>query len=130
MCICDESTSAFLGYPFEGSAFKELLCRLPLPDWLPPSYKGVSARYGHQLKATVKFTGTPTAMQQLTKHLSLDVSRRVGGGSLLRLATNPSQARSAMLGRKEPAVAAELTADAKVALLVLPNQVHTSLLRY
>ena len=102
-------------------------CRMILPEWLPPSYRGVSARFGHVLKATVNFSGSPAALQQLTKHLSLKDSRLGGGGSLLRLETNPSRARSVAQSKegstdKPP----ELTAVAKVPLLILPNQAQFS----
>ena len=97
---------------------------MQLPEWLPPSFKGISARYGHILRAVVRFTGTPAAMQQLTKHLSLEGSKRASSGSLLRLESQ-GNLRLGKAGRQREATAQglEKTAVAKVPILVLPIQV-------
>ena len=63
-------------------------------------------------------------MQQLTKHLSLETSRRASSGSLLRL-ENQGNLRTGKAGKgrilKEQKL--EKTAVAKVPILVLPIQV-------
>ena len=94
---------------------------MQLPEWLPPSFRGVSARYGHVLKATVSFTGSPSAMVQLTKHLSLEGSRRGSTSSLLRL-EGQGKGRG-FQGRRTEAQKAVQVATAKVPLLLVPSQV-------
>ena len=96
---------------------------MALPEWLPPSFRGVSARYGHMLKATISFSGSPAAMQQLTKHLSLEGSRRGSVGSLLRLESQQRKSRPGVQGRGKGEPPAVQVASAKVPILVLPSQV-------
>lgn len=100
-----------------------MCCRMTLPEWLPPSFRGVSARYGHLLKATISFSGSPSAMQQLTKHLSLEGSRRASAGSLLRLESQGKRTRLGSQGRRKEEQHATQAATAKVPILLLPNQV-------
>ena len=101
---------------------------MQLPEWLPPSFRGIAARYGHILRAVVHFTGTPAAMQQLTKHLSLENSKRASSGSLLRLETQ-GRSRPGKAGKAKGVTEQRLekTAVAKVPILVLPIQVYSSL---
>ena len=63
-------------------------------------------------------------MQQLTKHLSLENSKRASSGSLLRLEAQ-GKSRLSKVGKQQDATEQRLekTAVAKVPILVLPIQV-------
>lgn len=100
---------------------------MQIPEWLPPSFRGLSVRYGHVLKATISFNGSPSAMQLLTKHLSLETGRRALSGSVLRLEVEDKSRLRRAAGREGGGKQeTERVATAQVPLLVLPEQVENS----
>lgn len=80
------------------------------------------------LLATIRFSGSPAAMQLLTQHLSLDQFRRGAGGNFLRLSVGKLDLGAGKLGRVSQAEPpSEQIAVAKVPILVLPTQVQSGL---
>lgn len=101
-----------------------MYCRLQLPSNAPPSFRGTAVKHTYLLVASIRFAGSPLAMQLLTQHLSLDLSRRGGStrGSLLTLSSPPLPKPSR--GQQPPSPPSEQTAEAKTPVLVLPLQVR------
>ena len=76
------------------------------------------------LLATIRFSGSPAAMQTLTQHLSLDHFRRASQGNLLRLSLGKvDRGSGGARGGSKADTPTEQTAVAKVPILLLPHQV-------